>query len=281
VDDQWALAMLVLASEEGLISLEGIVTTHAPNLKPPASTASLAVCREVIGVLRPAAPPPVVAGSSEPLREVGRPQPGLGPDFIVELSRGFNPDSRLTVLAIGAATDVASALLIDPLVAGRIEVVAMAFEGWPGGGDHWNVKNDPLAYRVILASGVPLTIGPADVCLRRLTVDAAEAARKTRGGGTAGKYLESKLLDWLGNQEDLCRKTTGRQAWPIWDLITVAQLLGLTRVEEYPRPGLRDDLTFEPAGAPGKVRWITDVDGQKLWSRFERLLENWNTRPHP
>ncbi len=44
-------------------------------------------------------------------------------------------DDRLAVLAIGAATDLASALLLDPTITERLEIVAMGFDGWPGGND--------------------------------------------------------------------------------------------------------------------------------------------------
>src|SRR5262245_11311178 len=135
VDDQWALADLVLASEEGDVDLLGVVTTHAKNLKAPAAETSAAEAREVLRVLRPLEPPPVIAGSSLPLESSERARDGLGPRFIVELSRGFGPARRLRVLVIGAATDVASALLLDPGMANRIELVGMAFEGWPAGGD--------------------------------------------------------------------------------------------------------------------------------------------------
>ena len=61
----------------------------------------------------------------------------------------------MTVLVLGAATDVASALLTDPGWADRISVVAMGFDGYPRGGDPWNVKNDPIAWRILLDSQGP------------------------------------------------------------------------------------------------------------------------------
>src|SRR6059036_3605641 len=85
VDDQWALAYLLLAAEEGEIDLRGIVTTHAPNLKPPAAASSAAVAREVMAVLGPRNPPPVIPGASQPLEAQDRPRRGLGAEFIVEM----------------------------------------------------------------------------------------------------------------------------------------------------------------------------------------------------
>ena len=67
------------------------------------------------------------------------------------------------MLIIGAATDVASALLVDPGIADRIRIVAMAFPSAEGG-DEYNVANDVVAWQVLLNSEVPIVIGSGDVC---------------------------------------------------------------------------------------------------------------------
>ncbi len=272
VDDQWALAHLLLLSEAGRIDLAGIVTTHAPSLNPPAAQSSATAAREIVALVTPREPPPVIAGSSEPLAEPGKPRESRGADFIVALSRNFTPQRRLTVLSIGAATEIASALLLDPSAAQRMEVVAMGFDGWPRGGDPWNVKNDLLAFRTILAADVPLVIGDAEVTRRHLTVDEESARRLIGIGGATRERLHELLRGWLDREGDLCRKVTGRRAWPIWDLVVVAHLLGLTQDEARPRPRLRDDLTFDLEKPPGHVRWITAIDDRRLWRDFHAGL---------
>jgi hypothetical protein len=62
----------------------------------------------------------------------------------------------------------------------------------------------------------------------------------------------------------------------VWDEVVVAHLLGLTTTETYRRPTVRDDMTFEHemADRPAwEVRWITDVDADRLWSDFARRLQ--------
>jgi hypothetical protein len=81
------------------------------------------------------------------------------------------------------------------------------------------------------------------------------------------------MEDWLDRQPDLARSVTGRaDAWPVWDLVAVAHLLGLTRTETHPRPTLRLDLTFEHPERGGEIRWITRVDERSLWEQFTRLV---------
>jgi inosine-uridine nucleoside N-ribohydrolase len=273
IDDQWTVAYLVLAAVAGEIDLRGIVTTHAPNLAAPAAEASAAEARRVAALFAPDRLPRVVPGESTAIAPGAGPRGGPGARFIVEEARRSTPEDRLTVLAIGAATDVAEALLLDPAIAERMKVIAVGFEDWPRGGDPWNVKNDPHAYRILLAADVPLAVGCGEVCTSHLTLDARAAAQRLRGGGPGGEYLQGQFDAWLRSQEPLCRQTTGRAAWVIWDLIAVAHLQGWTESEDRPRPRLRDDLTFDHGGAQGTLRWITSVDDPRLWTEFRRLLD--------
>jgi inosine-uridine nucleoside N-ribohydrolase len=271
-DDQWALGFLLMAADAGAVDLRGIVTTHAPNLPAPAARSSAMKALEVIDVFAPRSRPMVIPGRDGPMASDRVLRGGAGPALIVDASMPFDGDRRLTVLAIGAATDIAEALLLDPSLAGRIEVVAMAFDGWPAGGDAWNAKNDVTAYQVILDSGVPLTIAAAEVCLRHLVLDEAGARRLTEDTAERGLYLTAALADWIGREGDLCRRFTGRLAWPIWDLSVVAHVLGMTASEARPRPRLRENLAFDLDAPAGEVGWITSIDEDRLWGELRRLL---------
>ncbi|MDQ3754933.1 MAG: nucleoside hydrolase [Acidobacteriota bacterium] len=276
MDDQWTLAQLAVAPE---IELRGVVTTHAPTLAAPAAETSARVVRGALAHMPPGSVrPPVFAGSDVPLPAKTRPLSNAGVSFIVEQSRAFSPERRLVVLVTGAATDVASALLVDETLAERIEIIAMGFEKWPAGGDSWNVKNDPAAWQVILASNVPVTIGDAGVTRRDLTLTRAQARALFTEQGEAGQYLIDVFEAWLKKEAELCRRVTGRaDAWPIWDQVVIAHLLNLTRAEQHQRPLLRDDLRFvhPPANAkPGKtVNWITAIDSRRLWKHFTTNLD--------
>jgi hypothetical protein len=76
----------------------------------------------------------------------------------------------------------------------------------------------------------------------------------------------------------MAESATGQPGtWPIWDEVTVAYLLGLTESRTYPRPVLRDDLTFDHAPPQGTVDWITGIDSQRLWNDFRKKLGSRST----
>ena len=274
VDDQWAIAHQALAPE---LDLRVLVTTHTGSHKLPGDSASeyTASCaRDVLDNLPLAgAVPEVLAGSPIPLASADKPEAGAGVDRIIAEAASFDSENRLAVLAIGAVTDVASALLLDTTLAERIEVIAMGFNEWPAGGDPFNVRNDVAAWQALLRSDVPITIGGSDACKRHLIVSLQQArSRLTRG---AGPYMEGMLSDWVLAHEKLCRFVTGdAESWPIWDEVTTAHLLDMTEVATYPRPGLVDDTSFvqDEGGERPPIRWVTRVDEERLWTHFEALL---------
>jgi len=260
VDDQWAITHLALSPR---IDLKGIVTTHAPGLKPIDAAKVARDLFEKFG----RQPPPILAGSSEPLGADGKPRDNAGVRFLLAAAKGRSGDDRLTVIMIGAATDVASALLLDPSWKDRVTIVAMAFDGWPEGGDPWNVKNDVKAWQVVMASSVPLIVGDARVTRRHL-LHTPETARKAIGGDSLGsKYLCAILERWIADNPKLVEEASGKPGhWPIWDEVTVAYLLGMTTSEERPRPVLRDDRTLDHTQPHGTIRWITTIDSDRLWA---------------
>jgi inosine-uridine nucleoside N-ribohydrolase len=108
-------------------------------------------------------------------------------DLIMRANRAEEP---LFVLTIGAPTNVASALLLEPGIAERIVVV------WLGGNPgYWhravefNVEQDLHASHVLLDSGVPLVHIPCRNVTEHLRTTQAEMDRFVRGHGAIGNYL--------------------------------------------------------------------------------------------
>ena len=289
MDDQWALSHLALSPE---LDIRGVVGAQAPVLvtidedgimgpQHPApdaiAQATAEVVRTTLAVLPISSPPPVYAGSNTPILDRDTPSPSVGSEFIIETSHGFSTDNRLAILVIGPATDVASALLIDPTLEDRIDVIAMAYNTWPEGTDLFNVKNDIASWQVLMASQTPITVGDWAVCKTHLTMTGERARSFFSKHGTPGMYLINLLVSWLDHQGDKATALVDdATAWSIWDQVTVAHILGLTTTETHPRPILRDDMSFEHPDsneASGRtINWITAVDEATLWADFARKL---------
>src|ERR1044071_8610802 len=151
IDDQWAVTYLLLQPRFQVL---GVMSAHAPTITAPAGHTSHRILIDVVeNRLGMRTHPPLVEGGSAPLENstTGKRSPAV--EFLIKTSKRFRSDNRLTVLMIGAATDVASAILIDPSIVDRIRVIQMGFTNEQGG-EEFNIANDVHAVQVILNSNV-------------------------------------------------------------------------------------------------------------------------------
>ncbi|TMC89756.1 MAG: hypothetical protein E6J10_00765 [Chloroflexi bacterium] len=163
IDDALALALALRSPE---IELQGVTTVFGDTrLRARLAQHLLRVFgRDDI---------PVAAGISTPLqvrhRASGVPQaaildpcelyntsPYSGPELIVQKALAY--PGRLTLVCIGPLTNVATALLIEPLLFMTIRSVVMMGGSsgipWPD----WNVRSDVKAAQIVLAAGIPVTL---------------------------------------------------------------------------------------------------------------------------
>lgn len=267
IDDQWAITYLLTDPD---FDVQGITSAHAPSLPDPSAHATYQVLVDVVEHrLAMSVHPPLLEGSSVPLKDNKTPQPSAAMDFMLQTSRRYSKDNRLTILNIGAATDLASAILEDPSIVDRIRVVAMGFTDLSReGGKEYNVQNDPRAWQVILHSNVPVVIGAGNVCRANLSLSFQNAAALLSGHGPIGAWLWAEYEDWYFRHVKPLRVSDFSKPWVIWDIITLCYLEGMTEQKEVPRPILGDDLSFEPGKTGGQITWITKVDSGRLWKDF-------------
>lgn len=271
IDDQWAVVYMLTNPDFDVL---GIISSQAPTLTPPAAHTTYLVLRdEVENRLRMTVHPPLFEGSSLPLLDPKSPRDDAGVDFMIESSKAFSSTNRLTVLTIGAATDVASALLEDRTMADRIRVVAMGFNGWPNGGNEFNVANDVAAWQVILQSDVPVVVGSGDVCRANLSLTLDDARKLVSDHGPVGRWLWDEFQAWYYRFVKPVRSDDLSKPWVIWDIITLAYVEGLTQQEVHPRPILKNDVNFDHVQTTRTITWITSVDSKRLWPDFITRLD--------
>ena len=275
IDDQWAVAYLLLQPRFQVL---GVMSAHAPTITAPAGHTSFQILLDVVenrlGMRRH---PPLVEGGSYPLDDQKTPRTSPAARFLIEKSKGFTPARRLTVLTIGAATDVASAILIDPSIVDRIQIVQMGFTN-EDGGQEFNIANDVHAVQAILNSNVPLVIGPGDVCRKSLSLTFDQAKSMLDHHGSIGSWLWGEYQAWYFRVVKPMRVNDFSKPWVIWDDITLAFALGMTTQHTTPRPRMRDNMTFEKVETDRVVTWITDVDEEKMWEDFFALVDSYQRR---
>lgn len=270
IDDQWAIAYLMLNPDFHVL---GVISAHAPTIPDPAGYNSYLLLRdEIENRLNMAVHPPILPGADRALQDKNSPRMNSAVEFLIEQSEHYSADNRLTIVGIGAATDIASAILADPSLANRVRVVAMAFAS-EDNAKEYNVQNDVAAWQVLLNSRVPLVIGPGDVCRRDLAMQYEQARALLRKDGAIGSWLWAEYNAWYYRRVKPLRRDDFTKPWMIWDIITMAYLEGMANEEVKPRPSLADDLTMDHPPGRATVTWITSVDSTRLWADFQMKIQ--------
>ncbi|MCG9129541.1 nucleoside hydrolase [Candidatus Poribacteria bacterium] len=173
----------------------------------------------------------------------------------------------LYVVAIGAITNVASAILIEPEIIKNIVVV------WLGGNPlYWphtreiNLAQDVLGARVVLDSGVPFVHLPARGVVSHLLTTVSEMERYVQGRGRIGDYLVEIFKEYHQDH----------YAWSkvIWDISATAYLINSNWVptEIVHTPILTDAITWSFDNSRHLMRIATGVNRDAIFrDLFEKL----------
>lgn len=182
----------------------------------------------------------VQRGSAAWLADERQPVESDAASDLIEKALASAFDDPLYVVAIGAITNVACALLMEPAIRERIVVV------WLGGhARHWpdtrefNLYQDPAASRVVLDCGVPLIRFPCMGVVSHLHTTLPEIAAHVKGHGAIGDYLHEIYRDYHEDQFAYSKQ--------IWDMAPVGWLVNpqWAQVERVSAPRLTDRLTWE------------------------------------
>jgi inosine-uridine nucleoside N-ribohydrolase len=171
---------------------------------------------------------------------------------------------KLNVVALGALTNVASALMMDPSIASRLRLFWLGAEVTDGvwNKNEFNCLNDIHALNEVLnAAGLELNVMPANVA-RALTFDYASTAARLRGKGRLGDFL---LARWD-------RHGPGAATWTMWDLAAVQWMLEPEQVRSAVLPA-------PPENNRRQVRVALSIDADAMRASFWRAFEQIAARP--
>ena len=218
VDDQFALAYALLSPDR--ISLEAVYA--APFLNSRAKSPADGMERSYEEILRVmeklgvSSPPPVFRGSTGYLVDETTPVDSEAARDLV--ARAHAAEGVLYVVAIGAITNVASAILIDPSIIEKIVVV------WLGGHSfawkdtrEFNLVQDIPAARVVFGSGAPMVQIPCMGVTTHLATTIPELEHYLKGKSSIGDYLVEIVAGY----------TDESFGWSkvIWDVAAIAWLM--------------------------------------------------------
>lgn len=265
IDDQFALAYLLRSSDK--LNLKAIYAAPFYNAKSDSPEDGMEKSyQEILHILslcgRQDYEDRVYRGSRAWLPSEDTPVPSEAASHLAGLAMEYTEDRPLYVIAIGAITNVASALLLAPDISRRIVLI------WLGGNAHdwpdtweFNMLQDVAAARVIFASGAAVVQLPCMGVVSAFTTGESELRAFLSGKNSLCDYLVD-----LAVKEGRTDSTHACWSRAIWDVTAVAWLLNENfmqdRLTPSPIPQYDHHYSFDPGRHP--IRYVYHINRDAL-----------------
>jgi len=195
-------------------------------------------------------------------------------------------DDIVYIAAIGAFTNVASALMIDPSIMEKVVVIMVGANSYNyknGNCNEYNLKQDRSAAKILFECGVPLVVLPAYGGTSQLYTTNAELNYYLKDkAGIYGNYLCDIVARDEG--EALQGSVCNSRERIIWDIAAIAFLKDVERfswINIHPARTITDDgyWRFLDSNALGREMIYTEVfDRCEIMSDFYTTILNGNLR---
>ncbi|AEQ09715.1 nucleoside hydrolase [Brucella melitensis] len=205
-----------------------------------------------------------------------------GVDFIIETLMKEEPGT-VTLCPIGPLTNIASALIRESKIAGRVKEIVLMGGGYFEGGNitpsaEFNIYVDPHAASVVFSSGIKITMLPLDVTHKVLTTEKRIAAIRN-----IGSHVGEVVAAWLEFFERYDEAKYGTDGAPLHDPNVIAYLI---KPELYSGRAcnveieINSELTigetvvdwWEVTDRPKNAFFIKDVDADGFFSLLTERL---------
>lgn len=270
IDDQFALAYMLLSPER--IRTLGICAAPFLNKKSASPEDGMEKSYdEILKILslmgRSDFVPNVYRGSRTYLPDEKTPVISDAAHYMAAEAEKYSPEKPLYIVALGAITNVASAILLN-----REAMVNNTVIVWLGGhakewpaNNEFNMRQDIAGARVLFGCGVPLVQLPCAGVVSSFRTTRGELEAWLTGTNPLGEYL-------MNNTIEEAESYAAGKAWSrcIWDVTAVAWLLNDKErfMKSYllPSPIPQYDFTyaFNPLRHP--IRYVYDINRDALFT---------------
>ena len=213
----------------------------------------------------------VFKGSTEYVGFEKKPISSPAADNIIETALRCSANDPLYVIAIGAITNVASAILKEPEIINKIVVVWLGGNAlyWPENNE-FNLKQDIGGAQVLFDSGVSLVLVPCKGVTSHLISTVPEIEKYIEPHGEIGKFLAMRFKEYNNNHKGWSKE--------IWDMAAISWVLN----EEWaptnitPSPILLDDKSWAFNENRHPIKIVYEIKRDLILQDFIEKLENFS-----
>ncbi len=192
-------------------------------------------------------------------------------DNIIQSALKCSENDPLYVIAIGAITNIASAILKEPEIINKIVVVWLGGNAlyWPQNNE-FNLKQDVGGAQVLFDSGVSLVLVPCKGVTSHLISTVPEIEKYIEPHGKIGEFLAMRFKEYNDNHKGWSKE--------IWDMAAVSWILNeewaLTKIA--PSPILLEDKTWAFDEKRHPIKIVYEIKRDLILQDFIEKLENFS-----
>lgn len=269
VDDQFALAYALRSPEKMVVDAVYAAPFHNTRSTGPADGMEKSY-EEILRILDFMKIPHdnfVYKGSRGYLKDAQTPQDSDAAMDLVRRAKSMKDNELLYIVAIGAITNVASAILLDPEIINKTVVVWLGGNALNCDDNHeFNLMQDIHASRLIFDCGVPLIQIPCHGVTTHLHTTIPELEYYLSGKSELGTYLTDIVRSYAHDPYGWSKV--------IWDIATIAWLINPewipTRLVN--SPVLTDQLTWSFDSRRHFIRSATFINRDPVFADLFRKL---------
>ena len=199
----------------------------------------------------------VFKGSSSFLSDEKTPVISDAANDLVLRAKSYSNENKLNVISIGAITNIASAILIDPNIVSKIKVI------WLGGHERsyihnreFNLRQDIIAARVVMSSGVEFVQLPAEKVVSQFIYSKSEL-EEMLGKNSMLDYLVGETIKYCTKNGEIDFNKV------IWDVVAIGYMLNENKqfmmAEERPIYLPDYEGSYENKPIEKKMKMVTKV----------------------
>ncbi len=220
IDDQFALVYALLSPEKLKVEAVYAAPFHNNRSTGPGDGMEKSY-EEILRILEKldrSAAGFAFMGSTDFIQDISQPESSPAVADLIRKAKTSTPEDPLYVVAVGAITNVANAILIDPSIIQNIVVVWLGGNGhqWPNQRE-FNYFQDINASRTIFDSGVPFVQVPCTPVVTHLATTVPEMEKYVGGRGAIGDYLLKIFKDYHSDHFGWSKV--------LWDMSAVAYVI--------------------------------------------------------
>jgi purine nucleosidase len=269
IDDQFALVYAMISPE---LDMQAVYAAPFTNNRSSGPADGMEKSyEEILRILSKLGKSPdgfAFKGSTHYLTDMKNPERSPAALDLIARAKKSSPEDPLYVAAVGAITNVANAILIEPDIIRNIVIVWLGGNGhnWPNQKE-FNFRQDLNASRTIFDCGVPFVQLPCTPVVTHFVTTVPEMERYVGGRGEIGDYLLKIFKEY--------RKD--RFAWSkvLWDMTAVAWLINDKWLPSdlVHSPIVTDNCTFSFDQSRHLIRTVNFVQRDPIFRDFFTKLD--------